>query len=497
MSAPQTTHTLSIVDQSPVFQFSPYMSNSTDDGWKVFYQDSPDSSYDLTHTANNLGHGQSHHASTSSGASATIEFYGSACTLYGVADAGTYKTKLDDGDEQDGSPSGSNTLAAYNGLDYGKHTLTLTVSGGKPVEIQSADVVLGLGENNAFFNRTNIDTVEVSQGGYHTEKNPFFSTSGATFNTDHDAAGYPRLDTSGLGTISFTFTSATIIQLLGTMNYDHGQYSVSISPSVGASDETRTFNASSLWFAYDSILFFESGLDRDQTYQITMKNLDQDLYMDLHQIVLIDAIPKDSSSISTGAIAGIAVGAVVAVLLAIVTVLLWRRRRSKRMSGSFDMDAPGYGMHQNGFSTHMPIHAVTISPYEAIPTPASSEFNPASLYMASSASAAAGGNSSMHNGNIPPSKLSSFRGSEVNTEASRSRSNSGDLLSAPTASSSSGSDANMVKGRRTPESRVSPAPRQEVDAGPLALQPAEEPEVLPPGYNPAWAGEPRPIPNTR
>ena len=61
---------------------------------------------------------------------------------------------------------------------------------------------------SAFFNRTNIDTVEVSQGGYHTEKNPFFSTSGATFNTDHDAAGYPRLDTSGLGTISFTFTSA-------------------------------------------------------------------------------------------------------------------------------------------------------------------------------------------------------------------------------------------------------------------------------------------------
>ena len=80
-------------------------------------------------------------------------------------------------------------------------------------------------------------------------------------------------------------------------------------------------------------------------------------------------------------------GAVIAVLLAIVTVLLWRRRRyvyhpfriaiflalapagiatpcppchssdvltititrSKRMSGSFDMDAPGYGMHQNGF----------------------------------------------------------------------------------------------------------------------------------------------------
>ena len=183
------------------------------------------------------------------------------------------------------------------------------------------------------------------------------------------------------------------------------------------------------------------------------------------------------------------------------------------MSGSFDMDAPGYGMHQNGFcestasdsfnahaawqATHMPIHAVTISPYEAIPTPASSEFNPASLYMASSASAAAGGNSSIHTGTIPPSKLSSFRDSETNTDVSRSRTSSGDLLSAPTASSSSGSDATMRKGQRTPERRVSPAPRQEVDAGPLSLQPAEEPEVLPPGYNPAWAGEPRPIPNTR
>ena len=35
-----------------------------------------------------------------------------------------------------------------------------------------------------------------------------------------------------------------------------------------------------------SVLFFESGLDRDETYQITMKNLDQDLYMDLHQVSL-------------------------------------------------------------------------------------------------------------------------------------------------------------------------------------------------------------------
>ena len=50
---------------------------------------------------------------------------------------------------------------------------------------------------------------------------------------------------------SYVTPERTIIQLLGTMNYDHGQYSVSISPSVGASDETRTFNASSLWFAYD------------------------------------------------------------------------------------------------------------------------------------------------------------------------------------------------------------------------------------------------------
>ncbi|KAL1739963.1 hypothetical protein HDZ31DRAFT_48448 [Schizophyllum fasciatum] len=503
MSAPQTTYTLNIHDQSPVFQFAPYMSNSTDDGWKVIYQDSPDSTYDHTHTANNLGHGRSHHLSNSSGATATIEFYGSACVLYGSADAGSYKTKLDDEGDQDGAPNESDgTLVAYNGLDYGKHRMTLTVSGGKTVDIMSVDVVLGLGEQGAHFNSTNIDAVKVSGGGSQSEQNPFFSTSGATFHTDHDAAGYPRLDTNGLGTISFTFTKASIIQILGTMNYDHGRYSVSISPSVGVTDETRTFNATSLWFAYDTILFYESGLDRSETYQINMKNLDQDLYMDLHQIVLIDAIPKESSSaMSVGAIAGIAVGVVIAVLLAVIAALFWRRRRNKRMSGSFDLDASGYGIHQSGFSsTHMPPHAVTISPYEAIPTPASSEFNPASLYMASSASAASGVAPPPINqyGQIPPSKYASMRASDINTDASaRSRSNSGDLLSAPTASSSSGSDGTMVKGRRTPDLRVSPAPRQEVDAGPLALQPADEPEVLPPGYNPAWAGAPPAIPNTR
>ena len=178
-----------------------------------------------------------------------------------------------------------------------------------------------------------------------------------------------------------------------------------------------------------------------------------------HIIMLIRH--RSSSSLSTGAIAGIAVSPTVGVEVAILTKGRWAQLllcslrysrysygggegmythselastycrhdvpvsslpschssnlltitfdRSKRMSGSFDMDAPGYGMHQSGFcestasdsfkahaamqATHIPTHAVTICPYEALPTPASSEFNPASLYMASSASAAAGGNS--------------------------------------------------------------------------------------------------------
>lgn len=262
------------------------------------------------------------------------------------------------------------------------------------------------------------------------------------------------------------------------MNYDHGQYSVSMSPSAGVSDSTRTFNASSFWFAYDSILFFESDLDRTETYQITMKNLDQGLYMDVHQVILMDAIPTDSagdddkSGLSTGAIAGIAVGAAVAVLAAILALYFLRRRRNQRANPSFDMDAPGYSMQQHGL--------FTLSPYDAVPTPASTDFNPSSLY-----------------GTTTPGKHSR---NDTISSFPLTRTNSGALDVPPSTSgisTSSASDSGRMK-RRMPELRVSPAPLQELDAGPLPEAEPEAPEVLPPGYNPAWAGpSTSSIPNTR
>lgn len=68
------------------------------------------------------------------------------------------------------------------------------------------------------------------------------------------------------------------------MNYDHDVYSVSLNPSAGVSTKSRTFNATSRWFAYDVLIYWETDLDQDTTYQLTLQNEANGKYMDVHSV---------------------------------------------------------------------------------------------------------------------------------------------------------------------------------------------------------------------
>ncbi|KAJ7590623.1 hypothetical protein C8J56DRAFT_538310 [Mycena floridula] len=346
-------YNLTILDQSPTLVYEPYRDgNDTTSGWKVFYSDISPSTYDWTHTKENAASGSSLHSTTMVGASVQLQFMGTAVSLTGSGTAGAYNTILDDGQAVTGSPNGEN-LVSYAGLRYGQHTVRLTVTQAQSLNITSAVVEAGIGLPGSTISRTTTTAVTLSGDG-STSLNPSFTTSGTgpPFSTDHDSTGYSRIDTNGAGEIiTFKTTNASAIFVYGTCNYDHETYNVTLSPSAGASTSTRTFNATSLWFAYGNLLYWETGLNRSETYTVHFTNLVAKKYFDIHQVMVMDAIGGSSSGaspinptpakteISTGAIAGIAVGAAV-LLIAVVVALLWRRNRKQRQENIRLMPTP-------------------------------------------------------------------------------------------------------------------------------------------------------------
>lgn len=75
----------------------------------------------------------------------------------------------------------------------------------------------------------------------------------------------------------------SVLFVYGSVNYDHQTYSVNLSPPAGASQGVRVFNATSKWFAFNSLIYWEV-LDRNTTYSVSLKNLVSGKYLDIHQV---------------------------------------------------------------------------------------------------------------------------------------------------------------------------------------------------------------------
>ncbi|KAK0461922.1 uncharacterized protein EV420DRAFT_1640223 [Desarmillaria tabescens] len=322
---------LTVLDQSPTFIYSPYREGDLN----IILETS----------------GTSLHSTTLQGASLQISFMGTAIYLAGSGTAGGYSTTLDGGDAVDGNPA-NGYLVSHDGLDYEAHTLVLNTTSTSQLNVTSALMTVGIGDEGATITDTIHLAIDVTSDG-SASLDPFFTTNGnGPFNTNHDAQGYSRIDTTGAGSkISFSFSSASAVFVYGSTNYDHDAYSVTLSPAAGVSTSTRTFNSTSKWFAYNTSTYWETGLDRDKTYQVTFENLAEGKYFDIHQVLLRDGVPASASSpsssatsgttssdssspssdrtLSTGAIIGVTVGVVAAILAAFFFLFLWCRQRRK------------------------------------------------------------------------------------------------------------------------------------------------------------------------
>ena len=71
---------------------------------------------------------------------------------------------------------------------------------------------------------------------------------------------------------SFSLQNTSAFFLIGTMNYDHNAYNIALTPPVSM-QSTQPFNDSSRWLVQDELLYWQSGMDRDQTYVVEMENI--------------------------------------------------------------------------------------------------------------------------------------------------------------------------------------------------------------------------------
>lgn len=103
----------------------------------------------------------------------------------------------------------------------------------------------------------------------------------------------PRIGTPHQGdSISFPLTSTSTFYITGSVNYNHGTYTVTVTPPPDFSpQQPNVFNGSSRWIGLNEILYLGTGMNRSETYQVEVTNDTPSLWFDMNAIVIFDTPP--------------------------------------------------------------------------------------------------------------------------------------------------------------------------------------------------------------
>lgn len=102
---------------------------------------------------------------------------------------------------------------------------------------------------------------------------------------------WPRIGTGTKGSgIRFNVTNASGFYSVGSVNFNHGNYTVTISPPANVgSPTTYIYNSVSRWIGLDVVNFLATGLDRSLQYEVLMTDINADF--DISKVVLINTTP--------------------------------------------------------------------------------------------------------------------------------------------------------------------------------------------------------------
>ncbi|KAF8148258.1 hypothetical protein B0H34DRAFT_737576 [Crassisporium funariophilum] len=386
-------YNVTISTESPTIAYLPYRDGRLEGGWNLTCAGSEDSTW----VPHSLCSGASSHRSTYVGASALIEFEGTAAYLYGSAVSGSYMVQLDGYTVVPPTPDARLTsaglLSKHEGLAFGKHTLALTVIQANLVSLSQVILTVGVGSatRESPRNRTLSPFIQASDGALSL--NPQFLYTGLWYMTVPGQIGatssvtYPRVHTNVAGAyMSFNLTQSSAFFIYGLVNFDLGPFSVTITPPPGeGAPHTSTYNASARWIGLDKVMYWTSGLDRDKEYGVKVVNmgLGDAPWWDFARVEIIDAPSKSGSSgqkMSVGVIAGAAAGGAFVLALLLAFLIWWYRKRnySNRMDEALGMP----GQNHAPVSMLPPPQLISYGPREDrpagyySPVPTQEPFNP-------------------------------------------------------------------------------------------------------------------------
>ncbi|ESK83854.1 hypothetical protein Moror_13492 [Moniliophthora roreri MCA 2997] len=368
-------YNVTISSQTASVLYSPDRDTTPDRGWNITY------SHGATSTPYGpTGVGADYHRTSVSGATMQLSWVGTALYLYGNAAPGSYKIAVDNIELSElAADLQVGLLGSKTGLSYGSHTATLTVVGGSEVAFQYAEVTIGVGYQGSSFPIQNQSVPLVIADGNSAKPNEqFFSFNKAAGGSSQDCSWYvegftgqtfpangspesvPRQMVASCGGDSLVFkikgTSAFFIW--GVVYNDHHWKTATLKPGLdGAPSKTTHYRDFSSTLDFRQILYWESGLDRDEEYEVEiMSDYDSGKnFMSFHTLQLIDGGSKpnvselspsgsppssqSSTGLGAGPIAGIAIGVVSAIVLVLLaSYLLWRRRPIRRKAVELDQE---------------------------------------------------------------------------------------------------------------------------------------------------------------
>jgi len=264
--------------------------------------------------------------------------------MYGEGGEDGYTIELDGNQTTQTSSviSAPGLLFSQSDLTYGPHSLVLRVQVVQPgVTISNAIITTGMGEVGTMVQSRTIDTTTVP-----LTTNDFTLSDGWISQSIYNSITDPRVGTTTSGaSLSFPLTSASAFYIVGSVNFNHGLFYVTVTPPSNIGPQMKgEYNGSSYFFGLGTMLYLATGLNRSQTYQIEMANDSPSLWLDISSVVVCDTPPPSSSQVSqaspgsshalrTSAIVGIVFGGG-CVLVAFVIFLFYVQRRRRRQQNT-------------------------------------------------------------------------------------------------------------------------------------------------------------------
>ncbi|KAK7058654.1 hypothetical protein VNI00_002290 [Paramarasmius palmivorus] len=304
-------YNVTISSRTASILYSPTRDTSLDKGWNVTYSNGVKD----VGWFGKAGVGIGSHSTTTAGATMKLSWVGTAIYLYGEsAKATSYGISVDGVDVFGSSPSGSSfepgLLGLKTGLSYGSHTAELTVVGGDKVRFQHAIVTIGMGyqASTTSIQSRNVYATVPDSSDQLVRNDNFFTFNrapgsgldcdwviGNIYPADILPNPVPRQVITSCGnrsdSVVFRFNQTSAFFLFGTLYFDHQWKTVTMKPGLnGDSSKITQLNDFSYTTDVNQTLHWESGLDRDQEYEveIVIDENDGKNMMSFHTLELID-----------------------------------------------------------------------------------------------------------------------------------------------------------------------------------------------------------------